>query len=187
MFWPFERSGTTASRNLHARAPHSSNAFQVLISKCLLLPLERFLPPTVLAGVSPSPPSDSTWAPLWLRHPNVDTVSTEVDSYFLKHWEFPSEKAKRDSVEAGFSIATCLYFPLSKDDMVGFAYRLLTVLFLIDGITISSIIGGRSADRISQTFWRMSFADGEAYNEKLIPISCGDILPYRRFKGSLNG
>lgn len=73
----------------------------------------------------------SVWEPLC--HPRVDEVSFEVDGYFLRHWNFPSEKAAKAFLEAGFSRVTCLYFPLAKDDRIHFACRLLTVLFLIDG------------------------------------------------------
>lgn len=66
-------------------------------------------------------------------HPRVGPVTAEVDGYFLKHWNFPNEKARQKFVNAGFSRVTCLYFPLALDDRIHFACRLLTVLFLIDG------------------------------------------------------
>lgn len=68
-----------------------------------------------------------------LCHPRVDSVSNEVNTYFLQHWSFPNEKAKKKFLDAGFSRVTCLYFPLALDDRIHFACRLLTVLFLIDG------------------------------------------------------
>ncbi|GME30039.1 Aristolochene synthase [Neofusicoccum parvum] len=102
----------------------------------------------------------SRWTPL--IHPCVEEVSQEVDGYFLEHWPFPDAASRKTFLKAGFSRVTCLYFPLSKDDRIHFACRLLTVLFLID-----DVLEG------------MSFADGEAYNNKLIPISRGDVLPDR--------
>jgi hypothetical protein len=66
-------------------------------------------------------------------HPLVDSVSKEVDDYFLEHWKFDSEKSKKRFLGAGFSKVTCLYFPKALDDRIHFACRLLTVLFLIDG------------------------------------------------------
>jgi hypothetical protein len=69
-----------------------------------------------------------------LCHPNVDEVSQQVDAYFLEHWPFPNAKAERTFIGAGFSRVTSLYFPLAKDDRIHFACRLLTVLFLIDGL-----------------------------------------------------
>lgn len=77
-------------------------------------------------------PQPSRWKPLC--HPRVDEVSLEVDRYFLHHWKFPSEKAAKAFIDAAFSRVTCLYFPLAQDDRIHFACRLLTVLFLIDGI-----------------------------------------------------
>lgn len=102
----------------------------------------------------------SDWTPYC--HPRVEEVSREVDGYFLEHWEFPNAKAERVFVNAGFSRVTCLYFPLAKDDRIHFACRLLTLLFLIDDI-----------------LEEMSFDDGSAYNEKLIPIARGDVKPDR--------
>ncbi|OCL11144.1 Aristolochene synthase [Glonium stellatum] len=105
-------------------------------------------------------PPVSFWKPLC--HPRAEEVAREVDGYFLDHWKFPNAKAEKTFVKAGFSRVTCLYFPLAKDDRIHFACRLLTVLFLIDDVLED-----------------MSFAEGEAYNEKLIPISRGDVLPDR--------
>ncbi|KAI3337027.1 Aristolochene synthase from penicillium Roqueforti [Xylariaceae sp. AK1471] len=102
----------------------------------------------------------SDWIPLC--HPRADEVSREVDSYFLEHWGFPNPKAKRVFLNAGFSRVTCLYFPLAKNDRIHFACRLLTLLFLIDDILED-----------------MSFEEGSAYNEKLIPIARGDVVPNR--------
>jgi aristolochene synthase len=68
-----------------------------------------------------------------LCHPRVELVTQEVDGYFLEHWPFPNDKARKKFVNAGFSRVTCLYFPKALDDRIHFACRLLTVLFLIDG------------------------------------------------------
>ncbi|GIK04693.1 terpene cyclase [Aspergillus viridinutans] len=105
-------------------------------------------------------PPPSTFQPLC--HPLVEEVSKEVDDYFLQHWNFPNEKARKKFVVAGFSRVTCLYFSKALDDRIYFACRLLTVLFLIDDL-----------------LEYMSFEEGSAYNEKLIPISRGDVLPDR--------
>lgn len=74
----------------------------------------------------------SSWEPAC--HPLVESVTQEVDSWFLDNWNFPDEKARRKFVAAGFSRVTCLYFPLAKDDRIQFACRLLAILFLIDGV-----------------------------------------------------
>jgi aristolochene synthase len=117
--------------------------------------------------LSPPAPVNHLWTPpasQWipLCHPAADEVARQVDAYFLQHWNFHDTKAEKVFLKAGFSRVTCLYFPLAKDDRIHFACRLLTVLFLIDDVLED-----------------LSFADGEAYNEKLIPISRGDVLPNR--------
>ena len=73
----------------------------------------------------------SKWTPMC--HPRVSEVSKEVDGDFLERWCFPTEKAKKKFLAAGFSRVTCLYFPLALDDRIHFACRLLTILFLVDG------------------------------------------------------
>jgi aristolochene synthase len=63
----------------------------------------------------------------------VEVVTREVDAYFLEHWPFPDETARKKFVNAGFSRVTCLYFPKALDDRIHFACRLLTALLSIDG------------------------------------------------------
>ncbi|OTB02484.1 hypothetical protein M426DRAFT_322581 [Hypoxylon sp. CI-4A] len=102
----------------------------------------------------------SHWTPL--IHPLSEKVTREVDGYYLQHWPFPDERSRKKFVAAGFSRVTCFYFPKALNDRIHFACRLLTVLFLIDDL-----------------LEYMSLEDGKAYNEKLIPISRGDVLPDR--------
>lgn len=66
-------------------------------------------------------------------HPQVDAAVREVDSYYLQHWSFPNEKAKKKFVAAGFSKVTSLYFPKAFDKRITYACSLLTILFLVDG------------------------------------------------------
>jgi aristolochene synthase len=66
-------------------------------------------------------------------HPLEKQITAEVDGYFLTHWPFKTAKERKKFVAAGFSRVTCLYFPLSLDDRIHLACRLLTILFLIDG------------------------------------------------------
>jgi aristolochene synthase len=60
-------------------------------------------------------------------------MTEQVDGYFLKHWPFPDNAARKKFVNAGFSRVTCYYFPRARDDRIIFACMLLTVLFLVDG------------------------------------------------------
>jgi aristolochene synthase len=73
-------------------------------------------------------------------------VTAEVDGYFLTHWPFKTANDRKKFVAAGFSRVTCLYFPLSLDDRIHLACRLMTILFLIDGIftpktSVNSLFG----------------------------------------------
>ncbi|KAH8660699.1 aristolochene synthase [Tricladium varicosporioides] len=95
-------------------------------------------------------------------HPLEEQMTEEVNGYFLQNWPFENEKARKKFVAAGFSRVTCMYFPMAKDESLHFACRLLTLLFLIDDILED-----------------MSFEEGSAYNENLIPISRGHVLPDR--------
>jgi aristolochene synthase len=73
-------------------------------------------------------------------HLLVDSISAQVDAWFLQHWPFPDLKAEKKFVAAGFSRVTCLYCPLSLNDRIASACQLLTILFLIDGESRSSVL-----------------------------------------------
>lgn len=60
-------------------------------------------------------------------------MSTEVNNYFLEHWDFQNEKAKKKFLIAEFPRVTCLYFPEAREDRIHLACQLLAILFLIDG------------------------------------------------------
>ena len=60
-------------------------------------------------------------------------MSTEINNYFLAHWEFQNEKARKKFLVAEFPRVTCLYFPEARDDRIHLACQLLAILFLIDG------------------------------------------------------
>ncbi|KAI8289982.1 Aristolochene synthase [Colletotrichum sp. SAR11_57] len=89
-------------------------------------------------------------------------ISAEVNGFFLEHWPFENDKARKKFIAAGFSRVTCFYYPVALDDRIGFACRLLTLLFLIDDLLED-----------------MSLEDGSAYNERLILLSRGDTQPDR--------
>lgn len=73
-------------------------------------------------------------------HPLVDKVSREVNDYFLQHWAFEDERARKKFIAAGFSKVTCLYYPLALNDRIHFACRLLTLLFLVDGMKAPDLL-----------------------------------------------
>lgn len=66
-------------------------------------------------------------------HPLVEEATRDVDGYYLSHWPFPNEKARKKFVAAGFPRVTCLYFPKALNDRIQHACSLLTILFLVDG------------------------------------------------------
>lgn len=110
----------------------------------------------------------------------MESISHEVDEYFLERWCFESEKARTKFVAANFSGVTCLYFPKALDDRIHFACRLLTVLFLIDGKkSLKANRGTLGSQVYKDVLEHMSFDEGSAYNEKLIPICRGDVLSDR--------
>ena len=67
-------------------------------------------------------------------HPLEPEITKEVDGYFIKHWPFPDDRAIQKFRAAGFSRVTCCYYPEALNDRIHFGCRLLTLLFLIDGM-----------------------------------------------------
>lgn len=91
-------------------------------------------------------PGDSTYQPdnkppprsfTHKIHPLERQMTEEVNGYFLRHWPFENDKARKKFVVAAFPEVTCLYFPLAHDDRIKYACELLTILFLIDGKSAS--------------------------------------------------
>lgn len=74
-------------------------------------------------------------------HPNVHAVSAEVEAYFLHRWPFRNDADRAKFRAAGFSRVTCLYFPEALQNRISFACRLLTLLFLVDGISLVQAVG----------------------------------------------
>lgn len=96
------------------------------------VPVEATVMPTAppAKGSLQYPPS--TWTAE--NHPLHAEVIPQVESYFLQHWPFPNDQARKRFLAAGFSRVTCLYFPKALNDRIHFACRLLTLLFLVDGM-----------------------------------------------------
>ena len=86
-------------------------------------------------------------------HPLEPEITREVDGYFIKHWPFPNEKAIQKFRDAGFSRVTCCYYPEALNDRIHFGCRLLTLLFLIDGLNKTSFIVEKRANG-TQTYSR---------------------------------
>lgn len=56
-----------------------------------------------------------------------------VNGFYLEHWPFPDDKARRKFTVAGFPRVTCLYFPKALHSRIQQACSLISILFLIDG------------------------------------------------------
>ena len=103
-----------------------------IVSNYLSLLLYKMVAKTITDIVVPDVPG--CYLQKALTHPRTQDVIEEVDGYFLRHWPFPNAKARNKFVAAGFSRVTCLYFPKALDDRIHYACRLLTILFLVDGM-----------------------------------------------------
>jgi hypothetical protein len=68
-----------------------------------------------------------------LCHDSVEIMMVTVNGYYLEHWPFPYDKARRKFTVAEFPRVTCLYFPKALQSRIQQACSLLSILFLIDG------------------------------------------------------
>ncbi|KAI0966357.1 Aristolochene synthase, partial [Xylaria arbuscula] len=91
-----------------------------------------------------------------LCHASYSKIAPEINEYFLKHWNFRNDKSRKKFIAADYPRFVCLSYPLSSDDRIGFACRIITILFLID-------------DEIDH----MPIEVAEEYNERLILIAQG--------------
>lgn len=112
-------------------------------------------------------------------HKHEQEVTSVVNDYFLKHWPFENDRARKKFIAAGFSRVTCYYLPLALDDRIALACRLIVLLFLIDG-TLSPILSHEIAQSWKLTYRVivdqlefMSLEEGSTYNENLIDIARG--------------
>ena len=70
-------------------------------------------------------------------HPQADTVCAELDSFFVKHWPFKSQKERERFLTSQINRFACLVFPMADDDRLLDMVKLNTLLFLLDGKFIS--------------------------------------------------
>ena len=73
---------------------------------------------------------------------------------------------------------SCLYFPKARDDRIRYVCSLLTVPFLVDGMTLVSVLTAK-ADCWLDELEQMSLQDGETFNEELMRLCAGDAAPDR--------
>ena len=66
-------------------------------------------------------------------HPRADAVCAELDSFFMKHWPFKTQKERNRFFTAQTNRWGCLAFPMADDDRVVDTIKVNTLLFLLDG------------------------------------------------------
>ncbi|KAF2638098.1 Aristolochene synthase in complex with 12,13 Difluorofarnesyl diphosphate [Massarina eburnea CBS 473.64] len=112
-----------------------------------------------MGSVTPSQDIVSAWNPKpsnWTSrtHSLIDVIKDENTAWFFKHWPFPDEKAKKKFVDSRWDLLCSVWYPLSIDDRFVPTARLIVILFYID-------------DALED----LSFADGEAYNNRLMDLA----------------
>lgn len=95
-------------------------------------------------------------------HPLTDKVADAVNQFFIDTWPFAGDKQRKKFLGADFPRFVCYYFPNSLEDRLRLVCELVTHLFIVDDIIEA-----------------MSLKDGRAFNDKLIALARGDVLPDR--------
>lgn len=133
-----QNSGTISLHNMFAlQAPSPSTLYKYCLATFAVSTGKSSK--TEQAAISRTPEVQETPPAILVPkiHPLEPQVTKEVDTYFIEHWPFPNDKAIQKFRDAGFSYVTCCYFPEALPDRIHFGCRLLTILFLIDGIAFS--------------------------------------------------
>lgn len=170
--------------NFHSLSQHPLSHPLLILSSVMSVQVRTRTAPSVPNGIGTKLQLTETWkipSSRWTHqiHPRSEQVAQEVDDYFVRNWHFPDDHAKTSFLKAGFSHVTCLYFPLAKDDRIHFACRLLTVLFLIDGMFLNIthwcffIHLPNHSRPLADVLEEMSFAEGEKLNDRLMELSKG--------------
>ena len=66
-------------------------------------------------------------------HPRADAVCAELDSFFMKHWPFKSQKERNRFFTSQTNRWACYAFPMADDDRFLDTVKVNTLLFLLDG------------------------------------------------------
>lgn len=95
-------------------------------------------------------------------HHRTDEIVKSVNDFFLEHWPFKTAKHRQRFTEEGHPWYVCALFPLSLDERLLWACRLLTLGFLIDDLLD-----------------RMSVEEGTAFTAQVIQCARGLVEPDR--------
>ena len=123
-------------------APSPSTLYRTFLNFLTTFTLSTGEPSTTEQATTSTPPTAQGPPPAILIpkiHPLEPQVTAEVEAYFIEHWPFPNGKAIQKFRDAGFSYVTCCYYPEALPDRIHIGCRLLTLLFLIDGMTPPSV------------------------------------------------
>jgi len=93
-------------------------------------------------------------------HPCHDEITRELDEYFLAHWPFTSDNARKKFLKSKINLYTCLALPHGDEKRVKLACELVTLNFLVDDYLDS-----------------LSYTDGGALVRKLTAIASGRLAP----------
>ncbi|KAK7042880.1 Aristolochene synthase in complex with 12,13 Difluorofarnesyl diphosphate, partial [Favolaschia claudopus] len=99
-------------------------------------------------------------------HSLREEITQDVNTFFLTHWPFPNEKARKKIVESDFCYALCATWPESLDDRMRHACRLVTLIFLIDDLLDD-----------------MSLDEGKAFNNVILSLMQGHRMPSQENPG----
>ena len=66
-------------------------------------------------------------------HPRADAVCAELDSLFMKHWPFKTQKERNRFFTSQTNRWACYAFPMADDDRILDTVKANTLLFLLDG------------------------------------------------------
>ena len=66
-------------------------------------------------------------------HPRADAVCSELDRFFMKHWQFESQKERDRFFASQINRWSCLVYPMADDDRLLDTVKVNTLLFLLDG------------------------------------------------------
>lgn len=114
-------------------------------------------------------------------HPRADAICAELDSFFMKHWPFKSQKERNRFFTSQTNRWACLAFPMADDDRLLDTVKVNTLLFLLDGKSTHCSLY-EVCDLIHSTIdvaEDMSLEEGKRLYKRLIPIAMGKKLPNR--------
>jgi hypothetical protein len=66
-------------------------------------------------------------------HPLYDALKKETEQYFLDNRPFPDDASRDKFLKEDYTLCAALFFPKARDDRIGFAARIYTLIFFLEG------------------------------------------------------